>query len=481
MSPSPVPGTSQRWWTTLSRRLWMRSLIGQWIVVMLVTLAASQGLFLLFYRNEAQRVLREVRRDDFLARSAAVARVVATTDSALHAEILRAANTTNSRYWLSTDEPAEPVAWQGLARGYLLAPRKAGVAAPGPAPTAADFPTVESSAWEELHADEWTGEREARFLRLDPWNGFGIAIRIHDGLWLQTAFARSLNVTTGPLSFFYVSFIITALLLSAVSVLAVRRMGRPLRRLTDSVERLGRGEEVEPLPEDGAEDLRRTSIAFNRMQERIRSFVADRTLMLAAISHDLRTPITSMRLRAEFVEDQEVRHKLIATLDEMKSMTEASLAFAREEGQSEPTRAVDLDALVESLCDDLAELGWDVRVEAGERIPWRCRPDALRRALRNVIENAVRYGDRARVRLALSAERLAIEVDDDGPGIPEADRERVFTPFVRLEGSRNRSTGGVGLGLSIARTIVRAHGGDVLLANRPEGGLRTTIRLPRDG
>lgn len=479
MTPSPASGPRPRWWTMLARRLWMRSLIGQWIAVMLVTLAVSQGLFLLIYRDEAQRVLREVRRDDFLARSAAVARVVATADSALQPEILRAANTTSARYWLTADPPAAPVAWQELARTHLLAPRPGSQSAP--MPSAGDFPTVASAEWEELHADEWTGEREARFLRLEPWNGFGIAIRIREGLWLQTVYAKSLTVTTGPLSFFYVSFIITAMLLSVVSVLAVRRIGRPLRRLTDSVERLGRGEEVEPLPEDGAEDLRRTSVAFNRMQARIRSFVADRTLMLAAISHDLRTPITSMRLRAEFVEDPEVRDKLIATLDEMKSMTEASLAFAREEGQAEPTRAVDLDALVESLCDDLAELGWDVRVEAGGRIPWRCRPDALRRAMRNVIENAVRYGDRARVRLALSAERLAIEVDDDGPGIAEIDRERVFTPFVRLEGSRNRSTGGVGLGLSIARTIVRAHGGDVLLANRPAGGLRTTIQLPRDG
>ncbi len=460
----------------LRRALGLGSLTGQWIAVMLATLALSQVLSFIAYRHETQRMLGDVRRDDLLARSAAVARVVATTGPELHGEILQAANTISSRYWLTVDPPGAVVPWQERGRALLLAPRVANGAAT--AFRADDLPNQPEAAWTELKPADWTGERAARFLRLERWNGFGIAIQVRDGLWLHTVYAKSLAVTLGSPSFFYLSFAITALLLSLVSVFAARRVGRPLRRLTESVERLGRGEEVPPLPAEGADDLRRTTAAFNLTQARIRRFVEDRTLMLAAISHDLRTPITSLRLRCEFVEDAEVREKLIATLDEMQAMTEASLAFSREEARDQPTRTVDLDALVGSLCADLAELGWDVVADSAGRLPWRCRPEALRRALRNLIENAVRYGDRARVAVHRADDRLTIIIDDAGPGIPPADRERVFTPFVRLEGSRNRSTGGVGLGLAIARTIIRGHGGDILLLDRPGGGLRVEVRLP---
>jgi signal transduction histidine kinase len=202
--------------------------------------------------------------------------------------------------------------------------------------------------------------------------------------------------------------------------------------------------------------------------------------MLAAISHDLRTPLTSLRLRAEFVTDEETREKLLGTIEEMQAMTEATLVFAREEATGEPTRTVDLAALLESLCADLADLGWSVSFAEAEPMAYRCRADALRRALRNLIENAVRYGGQARVALGASADGIEITIDDDGPGIPPQDLERVFQPFVRLELSRNRSTGGVGLGLAIARGIIRAHGGDILLANRPHG-LRALLRLPRAG
>lgn len=201
--------------------------------------------------------------------------------------------------------------------------------------------------------------------------------------------------------------------------------------------------------------------------------------MLAALGHDLRTPITALRLRAEFVGDAGVRDRLIDTLDEMQAMTEGALAFVREEDAAgKATRSIDLAALLDSLCDDLADLGCDVAFAACERTPYRCRPEALRRAVRNLIQNAVRYGARARMALRHLGEGIEITVDDDGPGIPEAELEHVFVPFVRLERSRNRETGGVGLGLSIARTVARDHGGDILLANRPDGGLRATIRLP---
>jgi signal transduction histidine kinase len=215
------------------------------------------------------------------------------------------------------------------------------------------------------------------------------------------------------------------------------------------------------------------------MRGRLQRFVQDRTRMLAAISHDLRTPITTLRLRAEFVEDEETRAKILETLDEMQRITEATLAFAREEAAAEDTRTVDLAALVDSVCADLADLGQDVAFGGPERAPYTCRPVSLKRAVRNLIENAVTYGERARVTLEQAADSFRIVVEDDGPGIPEAEFERVFAPFVRLEESRSPETGGIGLGMAIARSIVRGHGGDITLANRQDGGLRAVIHLPR--
>jgi signal transduction histidine kinase len=185
-----------------------------------------------------------------------------------------------------------------------------------------------------------------------------------------------------------------------------------------------------------------------------------------------------LRLRAEFVEDEETRVKIVETLDEMQQMAEATLAFARGEAAPEETRLVDLGGLVSAVCADLAATGSDVACDDFRGLTARCRPVALKRAFRNVIENAVAYGKRARVSIARRDEAIAVAVDDDGPGIPNSELEKVFKPFVRLEGSRNRETGGAGLGLAIARSIVRGHGGEIALENRPEGGLRATLLLP---
>ncbi len=209
---------------------------------------------------------------------------------------------------------------------------------------------------------------------------------------------------------------------------------------------------------------------------------AGRTRMLAAISHDLRTPITSLRIRAEFIEDAELQAKILATLDEMQAMTEATLGFAREDATEETFQETDLSALCKSVVADAADIDKDASFQApeGTRVVVSCRPIALRRALRNIVDNALAYGGRARVAVERSADAVVIVVDDDGPGIPDSDQARVFEPFVRLEESRNRETGGIGLGMAIARTILRAHGGDVELKNRPEGGLRVRLLLPTD-
>jgi len=219
------------------------------------------------------------------------------------------------------------------------------------------------------------------------------------------------------------------------------------------------------------------------MAERIRRFVADRTQMLAAIGHDLRTPITRLRLRAEFMDDDEQRRKMLSDLDEMEQMIAATLAFARDDAAAEPAAALDLAALCRTVADEAAdarpELAEAIEYDGPERLTVRARPVAMKRAVANLVSNALSYGGAARIRLTRDDTGLVrMAVEDDGPGIPESELEAVFTPFRRLESSRNRETGGTGLGLTIARNIMRAHGGDVVLRNRPEGGLSAVASLP---
>lgn len=201
--------------------------------------------------------------------------------------------------------------------------------------------------------------------------------------------------------------------------------------------------------------------------------------MLAAISHDLRTPLTLLRLRAESVKSIEEREKMLATIADMNAMIEATLAFARDDAVAEPRRSTDLTALLASIVDDMADAGMPVTMAPASPIVGDCRPAALKRAITNLIDNAIKYGKAARVSIHDAQRTVEITVDDQGPGIPEEALVRVFQPFYRLEESRSRETGGIGLGLAIALSIVEAHGGELTLANRSEGGLRAAVTLPR--
>jgi signal transduction histidine kinase len=304
-----------------------------------------------------------------------------------------------------------------------------------------------------------------------------ISIPLADGRWLNASSTfRTPNIGwSWP---WLVSLAVSAAATLAVVALLVRRITGPMRALASAAEKVGRGETVDPVTARGPAEIRTTVQAFNAMQERLSRFVRDRTRMVAAISHDLRTPITSLRLRAEFIEDDELKRDIVRTLDEMQAMADATLAFAREEGSGEETRSVDLAALIEGVVQDHREVGRDVSYCGPERLVWRCRPGSLKRAIGNLVENAARYAGPARVTLSEGAGEAIIAVEDKGPGIPEDRLADVFEPFVRLETSRSRETGGVGLGLSIARSIVRAHGGELTLANRTEGGLTARISLP---
>lgn len=264
-----------------------------------------------------------------------------------------------------------------------------------------------------------------------------------------------------------------------LGLLVVRLIGRPLRALSDAADRFGGPGPVKPVPEEGPREVRHAAQAFNRMQGRIDRLIADRTQALAAVSHDLRTPIARLRLRAGFVEDGDAARAIDADLDEMEAMIDSTLAYLRGETESEPRKQADVVAMVETLCDAAADAGADVVYAGPSQAKLVCSPVTLKRALSNLIDNAVKYGGGARVRLDDQGRELLVRIEDDGPGIPEADMQVVFDPFRRLETSRNRGTGGSGLGLTIARRAIEQHGGTLQLSNRPEGGLLALVHLPR--
>ena len=481
-------------------RLAPRSLAGRLTLLLLLALAIAQGIAVFLFAEERVEAVRHAHRDNVMVRAGTVARLLADTPNALHGPIVSAASTDFVRFSLT----AEPLVGE-IGTG----PRAEAIARDLSVALGVGRERIRvAPPWSRHRHDRDRGDRGDRDDRDDRddhrrpdsrddddeddhhhgpkrWrrHWFTASVDMGDGRWL--------NVAVGPPPgappwgrTFLLAFVLSALGVAVVTVLMGRRISKPMQRLANAADRLGRGEEVGDLPEAGPVEMRSTVRAFNLMRERLDRFVRDRTAMLAAISHDLRTPITSLRLHAELVDDERTRTKIVAALDEMQRMTEETLAFIREDMRQEETRTVDLHALVDSVAADLADLGYEIAVpepaESAEpgRVLVACRPVALRRAFRNLLENAGAYGVRAAARIVRDDAQVRVVIEDEGPGIPEADLERVFEPFVRLEESRSRDTGGTGLGLAIARTIARGHGGDIRLENREGRGLRATVALP---
>ena len=304
-----------------------------------------------------------------------------------------------------------------------------------------------------------------------------VAVALEDGAWTEFIIRRPYWPRSGPLIWLG----LTALLVVGALVWGAHRMTRPLRRFAEAADRLGLDAGPPPLPERGPRELRNATRAFNRMTARIRRLVDDRTLMLAAVSHDLKTMLTRLRLRAEFIEDVEQKEKAAADLDEMQAMLEATLSFARDDVADEHPVAVDLAAMLQSLAADFADAGRAASYDGPDRLTLHGRPVALRRVFQNLIDNALRYGEEAGVSLRQADGWAEVQIDDRGPGIPPELRERVFDPFFRVEASRSRDTGGSGLGLAVVRAIVQRHDGEIALEDRPGGGLRVRVSLPLGG
>lgn len=456
-------------------RLLPRTLGGQLTALLLLALAASQIVAFSILSNERALALREADRAGLVENAASVLRVLRLAAPERRGALAAAASSPRVRLWI-TDSSVVTTPTTNLVNnprftrilGQLPEPARFQVVRDSPpGPGDAVRPAIAPGA----AADQFMPFRNGAYDIL-------LSVPFADGGWLNA----QTEIRAEPITWAWASTISTAamaLAILAIVAFTARRATRPLRALAIRADSLGRGTPEPPLPEDGPDEVRRVTVAFNRMQERLGRFVSDRTRMLAAIGHDLRTPITSLRLRAELLDDDDNKTKMMATLEEMQRMIEATLAFAKDEAGAEAPRSVDLSALLSTIVDDHSDAGQDVSFTDAPRLAYPCRPVALRRAVSNLVANAVQYGERARVSLEDGAHGPVIAVEDDGPGIPPGRIEDVFQPFVRLESSRSRNTGGVGLGLSIARSIVLAHGGELHLANRQGGGLRAEIRLPR--
>ena len=307
---------------------------------------------------------------------------------------------------------------------------------------------------------------------------FVVQVRLHDGAVVTFQQILPEEIIAWPTRLLLI-LLVLLVSVAVLAALAVRALTRPLAVLADAAGELGRDIRRLPLDEKGPLEVQRAARAFNTMQERLIRYIEDRNRILAAISHDLKTPITRLRLRTELLDDAPLKEKFLLDLDDMQRMAQASLDFLRGGEDSEPIAPMDLNALLESLQEDAEDVGHAVSISGAASQPLRCRPLALKRCLTNLVDNALKYGQSAEIAVADTATRLRLIVRDHGPGIPAAELERVFEPFYRLEGSRSRDTGGTGLGLSIARNIARAHGGELSLRNHPQGGLEAVLELPR--
>ena len=303
-----------------------------------------------------------------------------------------------------------------------------------------------------------------------------IRVQLTDGVLVVVTTRKRLFSST---TYIFVLWMVgTAMILFGVAVVFMRNQVKPIRRLAFAADTFGKGRDAPSFKPEGASEVRQAATAFIAMRDRIQRQITQRTEMLAGVSHDLRTPLTRMKLQLELLGDREGAAELKGDVEEMEYMLEGYLAFARGEGSETPT-PTSLTALLGDVVAQARRKGGDaIDLHTEGEITVPVRPAAMKRCVTNLVDNALRYADHVSVRAGRRGDAVEITIDDDGPGIPEDRRDDVFKPFIRLESSRNPVTGGGGLGLTIARDVLRGHGGDIELGNSPSGGLRARLRLP---
>ncbi|CAA6606157.1 Signal transduction histidine kinase [Rhodospirillaceae bacterium LM-1] len=454
-------------------KIWPQSILGRALAVLSIGLVASHLAALALYSGNRDEALSSLGGRQTAERIVGLASAMEEATPAEREKLARRM----SRHGLMIIWSKDPMVTRERDRGVsnAIASELRRIAPPG-----TDI-RVQPARFDDLYQQNMgpgmRGPGQGPGTSFMHDRSFLISLKLADASWLNVlaAAAPPDALWRGR---FLLGFAATTLVTLLLAAWAVRRAVLPLRLFANAAERLGTDISAPPLTESGPLEVKRAAHAFNRMQERLKRFVDDRTRMLAAISHDLRTPLTRMRLRAEFVDDEDMRAKMLADLDEMEAMIGATLAFARDDAKGEERVPVDLAAMLAGLAAEATEAGQKVSLGGLTQATVQAAPMALKRALSNLIGNAVNYGGAAAITLAQSPGHFDIHIEDDGPGIPEDLHEQVFAPFFRVEGSRSKETGGVGLGLSVARGILRGHGGDVTLANRKDGGLRVTASLP---
>jgi signal transduction histidine kinase len=461
------------------RRFLPRSLAGQTIIVLLLGLGLSHLLSMMIFNADRNSGLALFSSRPMIEQIAAITRLLDETPPQWRERILQATDSpalsviVSSESRLSSDKRdgiANTILTQYLSllldskttdqvvvAVYEVAGHDSGIT---------PMPRMHSRMMQTLFHSHASG----RIL--------GASVQLRDGIWLN------FNTELPERGSIWSTRAVLSMLLMGIAVIVfslwlIQRLTRPLRVFAAAAEHLGKDMETPPMVETGPLEVRQATRAFNEMQERLRRLVENRTQMLAAISHDLRTPITLLRLRLESVEDHQERTRMLSTLDTMDSIITSTLSFAHEDARNEATVEVDLGALLGSICDDMSDAGFQVECDPPTGIIYRCRPNGLQRALTNLIENAVKYGDVAKVELRKTPANVEFVITDSGPGIPEAELDKVFAPFYRVEKSRNAETGGAGLGLSVTRSVIDKLGGVIELKNLSEGGLQVRILLPR--
>ena len=465
----------------LWRRWSPQSITAQILLLALAGLILAQVLGLQIYRSERDEALGLVNSRNAMIRLSSVVRLLSSSPPELHEEILRASRSETLMMRIQ-DVPLSPSEhnqqYEDVLRRLLDYPNNLSVQISAERVRDQLPPTM----FQQMHQQMRDGQGHNRTGLPPPpfWQRdvrlYG-SVELLDGRWLNFSSLADREPPTWSVRAL-LSLLLVALLIGAVLVVLLRRITRPLKLLVQQAEQFGRGAAIPPLSESGPLEVAETLAAFNRMQLRLNRFVQDRTQMLAAISHDLRTPLTSLRLRCEFLPDGEDRDRMLQTLAQMESMLHATLSFARDEHQGEENRNVDLVSLLHSLCDDYEDNGQPVECYAEGKRVYQCRPEVLRRVLQNLINNALKYAGDAEVSLESTATAILIRVRDHGEGIPDDQLEAVFKPFFRLDTARNTEDGSVGLGLAIARTLIHQHGGELRLSNAPDGGLLAEIQLP---
>ena len=309
-------------------------------------------------------------------------------------------------------------------------------------------------------------------------SGYFLSVQLRDGSWLIFSVP---NRTWGlSLSQRWIVWLIFATLsIATVCAIATRQLVRPIKEFAAAVRRFGINPQTPAVLESGPQEFRDMTRAFNTMQAQIQKFVAHRTMMLAAISHDLRTPLTRIRLRGELIDDQIQQGKLFKDVDEMQTMIDGALAFFRGDADEEATTTFDLAGVLQTIANDYADQGIEVGYVGPAHADYCGQPFGLKRAFTNLVDNAVKYATPPEIQLRCREKAVTVAVRDQGPGIPPDALDRVFAPFFRVDRSRNRATGGVGLGLTAAQAIVSGHGGAITLCNRASGGLEALVTLPR--